>query len=226
MLPASESFSSLDKSLYLLHQKIDLHYKELCLVQDVPTRWGSAYYMVERIIILREPLSAALCAVRKGDLMPTDSEFVTLEQFIEIMKRVAQITGGEKWVTISIVRPLLHRLLDDHLLCSDQDSRLVRAMKTAMIDNLHDRYTEAALIFLNFLTFLDPRFKLPSYLKEEKTPLVKHIEQEVLDKTFVEKDERPEGSNPAKKLPGVKCLLYLIGNVGSKPSNPDSIKQR
>jgi len=85
------------------------------------------------------------------------------------MKPLAQI--DEKWVTISTVRPLLHRLLDDHLLCSDQDSRLVKAMKTAMIDNLHDRYTEAALKFLNVLTFLDPRFRLPSYVsKEEKTP--------------------------------------------------------
>ena len=106
--------------------------------------------------------------------MPTDGEFVTLEQLIEIMKPVVQITeavGGEKWVIISTVRPLLHRLLDDHLVCSDQASRLVKAMKTATIDNLHDWYTEAALMFLNVSTFLNPRFKLPSYLgNEEKTP--------------------------------------------------------
>ena len=60
--------------------------------------------MAERIMVLREPLSAALCAVWNENLMPTDGEFVTLEQFIEIMKPVAQITevvGGEKWVTIS-----------------------------------------------------------------------------------------------------------------------------
>ena len=44
------------KSMYLLHQKqIDLHYEELCLVWDVPTRWNSAYYMVEWIIILDLP---------------------------------------------------------------------------------------------------------------------------------------------------------------------------
>ena len=46
--------------------------------------------MAERIILLREPLSVALCAVRKGDLMPFDGEFVTLEQFIEIMKPVVK----------------------------------------------------------------------------------------------------------------------------------------
>ena len=35
--------------------------------------------MAERIIVMQEPLSAALCAVQKGDLLPTDSESVTLE---------------------------------------------------------------------------------------------------------------------------------------------------
>ena len=53
---------------------------------------------------MREPLSAALCAVWKGDLMPTDSEFSILEWFIEIIKPVTQITEaveGENWVTIS-----------------------------------------------------------------------------------------------------------------------------
>ena len=94
-------------------------------------------------------------------------------------------------MTISTVSLLLNILLDDHLVCSDQDSRWVKAMKTAMIDNLHDRYTEAASMFLN-VSFLDPKFKLPSYLgNEEKTPLVKHPEQEVPDnKHFCEEGER------------------------------------
>ena len=45
-------------------------------------------------------------------------------------------------------------------------------MKFAMADNLREWYTEAALMFLNVSTFLDPRFKLPSYLSdEEKNPV-------------------------------------------------------
>ena len=35
----------------------------------------------------------------------------------------------------------MHRLLDDHLVCSDQDSKLVKALKTAVINNFHERYT-------------------------------------------------------------------------------------
>ena len=67
-------------------------------------------------------------------------------------------------MTISTDRSLLRRLLDGHLVCSDRDLGLVKTMKTVMIDNLHKQYTEAALMFLNVLVFLDQRFKLPSYL--------------------------------------------------------------
>jgi len=56
---------------------------------------------------------------------------MNLPQLIETMKPIVEITEairGEKWVTISTVRPLLHGLLDDHLLCSDQDSGLMKTM--------------------------------------------------------------------------------------------------
>ena len=145
--------------------------------------------MAERIILLREPLSAALYAARKGDLMPTDGEFVTLEQFIEIMKPVVEKTeavGGEKWVTVSTIRPSLRKLLNDHLVCQSNDARLTKSMKIAMADDLHERYTEAALIFLDVSAFLDPRFKLPCYLgDDQKIPVLKHLEQEVEDNIAV-----------------------------------------
>ena len=62
--------------------------------------------MAERIILMRQPLSVTLYAIRKGDLMPSDSKFVILEEFIATMKPIVEITeaiGGEKWVMISII---------------------------------------------------------------------------------------------------------------------------
>ena len=57
-------------------------------------------------------------------------------------------------------------MLVDHLVYSDQDSKLLKTMKTSMIDNL---FTKTALVFLDVLAFVGPRFKLPSFLsKEEK----------------------------------------------------------
>ena len=178
------------KSAYLLRQKqVDLHQEQLCLIRDVQTRWNSSYYMAERIILMQQPLSATLYAIRKGDLMPSDSEFIILEEFIATMKPIVEITeaiGGEKWVTISTVRPLLHKLLEDYLNCKPLDSKLKKDMKTAMADNLAGQYVQSALMFLNISTFLDPRFKLPTFLTdEEKEPLLEYIEAEVVENTLV-----------------------------------------
>jgi len=107
------------KSSYVLKQKqIDLHTNELSLIQDVTTCWNSSYYMVERIIKLQQPLCAALIEVWKTDLIPTNTEVSTMEIFLGVLKPIVDITeaiGGEKLVTISMIKPLLHKLFSMHL---------------------------------------------------------------------------------------------------------------
>ena len=87
------------KSANLLWKKqVDLHQEQLHLIRDVQTRWNSSYYMVERIILMQQPLSATLYAIQKGDLMLSNSEFIILEEYIAIMKPIVEITkaiGGE-----------------------------------------------------------------------------------------------------------------------------------
>ena len=121
-------FNRSAKSNYLLKEKqIDLHYKQLALIQDVSTRWNSAFYMVERILSQQQPLCAALSELHKGDMMPSDAEFSTLEAFIKVMKPLVIITediGAEKWVTISVVRLVIHKLLESYLKPTSSDSRL------------------------------------------------------------------------------------------------------
>ena len=103
-------FNHSSKSSYLLKEKQrDLHHKQHNLVQDVATRWNSAYYMVQRVLEQQQPLCATLLELKKGDLMPSDSEFDTMEKYVIVMKPLVEITeaiGAEQWVTISI--PLGH----------------------------------------------------------------------------------------------------------------------
>ena len=90
-------FNHSAKSTYLLRQKqADLHHKQLSLVQDVPTRWNSAYYMVEQILAQQQPLCATLLQLRKGDLMPSESEFMTMEIFVAVMKFLVAVVSARK----------------------------------------------------------------------------------------------------------------------------------
>ena len=49
-------------------------------------------------------------------MIPCDAEFTTLEElFVKAMKPLVDITetiGPERWVNISVVHPLLHKLLE------------------------------------------------------------------------------------------------------------------
>ena len=91
-------FNRSAKSNYLLKQKqIDLHHKQLALIQDVSTRWNSAFYMVERILSQQQPLCAALLELHKGDMMPSDAEFSTLEAFVKVpLVIITEDIGAEK----------------------------------------------------------------------------------------------------------------------------------
>ena len=104
--------------------------------------------MAERILEQQQPLCAALLELKKDDLMPSEKEFSTLEHFTEFMKPMVEITeaiGGEKWVTISAIRPVLHKLLEIHLQPSPSDSHAVKQMKEVIRKDLKDRYTSETL---------------------------------------------------------------------------------
>ena len=164
-------FNRSAKSSYLLQQKqADLHHKKLALIQDVTTRWNSAFYMAERILSQQQPLCATLLELHKGDMMPSDSEFTTLELFVKVMKPLVEITeaiGAEKWVTISVIRPVIHKLLEVYFKSKSGDSRLETTMKEAMHSNFQQRYRGSTLMLLNKAAFLDPRFKSLPFLSDE-----------------------------------------------------------
>lgn len=108
--------------------------------------------------------------------MPSDFESAAVPDFLAVMKSLVQITealGGEEWITITMVWPLLHKLLTVHLQCSLLELQLCKSMKKAMFDNLSNHYTGPILNLLTKACFLDPRLKLPAFLlQNEKDYLI------------------------------------------------------
>ena len=180
-------FNRSSKSTYLFKQKqISLQHKQLSLVQDVSTRWNSAYYMAERLLSQQQPLCATLLELHRGDLMPSDTEFKTLELFVKVMEPLVEITesiGAQKWVTISAVRPVLYKLLEVYFRPKEGEriTQLEKTMKTVMRANLADRYKGSVLKLLNKAAFLDPRFKALSFLPDDdRLDVIASIEAETV----------------------------------------------
>ena len=54
--------------------------------------------MICRVIGQQQPLCAALLELKKSDLMPSDTEFLTMETYVEVMKplvAIAEAMGAE-----------------------------------------------------------------------------------------------------------------------------------
>ena len=163
-------FNHSPKATYVLKQKQQLlQNSDLTLIQDVSTRWNSAYHMVERFIKLQQPVCAALIEFQRQDLMPQDNEVSTLEVYRAVMEPLAEITdsnGGEKHITFSAVRPLIYKLYNSYLKVNTSDASVGKEMKTVMSTKLLQYYNSETLGILNITALLDPSFKSLSFLEE------------------------------------------------------------
>ena len=226
-------FNHSSKAVYVLKQKQeDLHHPNKNLIQDVSTRWNSSYYMVSRVIEQQQPLCAALLELKRTDLMPSDEEFSSMEVYIDVMKPLVSITeaiGAQKWVTISTIRPLLHKLLQLHLVETSTDSRLVKKIKTEMLADLQVRYTGELLLLLSKAAFLDPRLKSLAFLssseKEKVTTAVQDEAIHLADLGPVESTvgDSGESSQPpaAKKAKGEHQLFEILDDIINPKSTED-----
>ena len=225
-------FHHSSKSSYLLKTKQeDLHHPTHSLIGDVVTRWNSTFYMIECVLEQQQPFCAALLALKKGDLMPSDTEFAVMETYVQVMKPLVTITeaiGAQKWVTISTVRPLLHKLLNITLTEKDDDTQQQKAMKSAMRMNLQNRCTGELVLLLSKAAFLDPRMKNLAYLSErQRKELIKVINDEAEAEAIIEAeskievlDSEKDGCNdkdlsppPSKKSKEEHKLLEFLGDI-------------
>ena len=129
-----ELFSrSWKKTRDLREKQVQLGLPEHKLMGDVVTRWGSTYNMVSRIVEQQQAICAVLAEDRKDwHRMPSESEFTTLESLVEVLKPLSIFTDalfGEKHVTVSALRPLIHYLLTNLLHVEPGSNGLVNEMK-------------------------------------------------------------------------------------------------
>ena len=182
------------------------------LVQDVATRWNSTFDMLERVYEQRAPICAALVEENRMELLPRDDDFTVVESLLEVLKpfkHITEVMSGEKYTTVSSVKPLLHHLLNVALDIEAKDSAAIKAMKQAMTANLGERYSSPQSDeLLGIACFLDPRFKampFESHSKRgaihtaERAQLVKLLAVDIADQPSEQPVAEAEEPTPAKK---------------------------
>jgi len=151
--------------------------------QDVVTRWNSSLIMIERLIDIKNPLSATMSSLPRAPNYLNACEWEIILDCIHILKPLEIMTAelsGENYVTISSIIPLIRDL--QHIIKSVQiKTSIGEAFKNTLIDVVNRRlgHLEKNMIVAK-ATFLDPRFKKNAFgLLENANNVQKLISDEL-----------------------------------------------
>ena len=153
------------------------------------TRRGSTLSMIDRIVKQQEAIRMVLASDRKSShLIPTWQDFDVLDSMLAVLsplRKMTDLLSGEKFVTVSIVKPLLNHLYSEILVEKEGETNLTLEMKSRIKAKLEECYETAEIDdFLSLCSFLDPRFKLSVLTKEEEVKrevIIRDIEKQMLE---------------------------------------------
>ncbi|XP_035984201.1 zinc finger BED domain-containing protein 1-like isoform X1 [Fundulus heteroclitus] len=147
------------------------------LITETPTRWGSRQQMIQRFLEQEKALSQVLLADKKArNLVPSWQDMMVLESMNKALGPLFEFIdalSGEKYVTVSFLKPVLHLFNNEILSQKDGDTELSKAIKEGILKYLNEKYDDCTTNnLLDMATFVDPRFKT-AYMKEERVEFIK-----------------------------------------------------
>jgi len=112
----------------------------------------------------------AMYSQEKEKVQRSLDEDEVAEELLAILKPfndTTEVVGGERYPTLSIVLPILCKLLHVTLKATNDDTHLAKEIKRVIRADLELRYQDKETETLSRIaTYLDPRFKSLSFLDE------------------------------------------------------------
>ncbi|KAI1899344.1 hypothetical protein AGOR_G00060820 [Albula goreensis] len=151
---------------------------------DRVTCWVSTLAMLQRLKEQQFVIASVLVEDSNNHhLMLEATEWSMVDGLVELLqpfRLVADMMISCRYPTISMVKPLLHMLLNTTLKVKDADLKEVSMAKEVIAKVLSSTYQQTPEIdmFLNVATFIDPRYK--------KLPFLSPIERSQVESRVVE----------------------------------------
>ncbi|XP_060888126.1 dehydrogenase/reductase SDR family member on chromosome X isoform X1 [Labrus mixtus] len=191
-----------EPALYLLRDKQRRHGLAQCaLITDRGRSWLTTLAMLQRLKEQQVAVTATLVESSSSHHSSVDSRhWSLLDGLIGVLqpfKVVADMMSSCRYPTISMVRPVLHMLLNTTLKVKEGDLKEISMTKEVIAKVLSGTYSQNSQLsqeistFLNVATFLDPRYKkLPFLSAQDRTKVENNIIEEakaVLEKQIAER---------------------------------------
>ncbi|CAH1104399.1 unnamed protein product [Psylliodes chrysocephalus] len=135
---------------------------KLKLIQSVPTRWNSTFYMIERYLMLYKYLVPILLNTPKSPPITDSNEIEALKEILLVLKPIEAVSkeiSGEQYITSSKIIPLVNCLkqqLNNVSPKTEQGKNILELTKNEILKRFG---SVESVKLLACSTFLDPRFK-------------------------------------------------------------------
>ncbi|CAH1111733.1 unnamed protein product [Psylliodes chrysocephalus] len=203
--------------------------KPLQLLQDVPTRWNSTLYMIQRIITTNNPLNRTLLNLRNAPSPFTIDEFSLLkdiEKCLECFEEATKQVSGSNYITVSLIIPLtlgIFKHLTDCIanLNTEEGKQLFLKLTQSVRQRLFSYETRSVT---RIFALLDPRFKKEGFRNPDNAvQATNYLEQEMgqLLKAS-EKEQNSEQDSPKSTSPKNRLLSFIGQRVEEKSTNISS----
>ena len=171
----------------------------LKLIQSVPTRWNSTFYMLERFLNLSDTVSTILLKFPNSPRMLTAAELQTAKEITSILKPLESVTkevSGDTYITGSMVIPL-QNCMEKQLTELVPFTDIGQQLKQETLVEISKRFGGIeGNSLLSISTLLDPRFKKLHF----KNPL--RLSQNIAKIKHLIKESTPnEGKETQETLP-------------------------
>ncbi|XP_030610097.1 zinc finger BED domain-containing protein 1 [Archocentrus centrarchus] len=175
-----------ESAMNILREKQKQHGLPQCtLITDRGRSWLATLAMLQRLKEQQVAVSTTLIESSSSHHFSfSGSEWALLEGLIEVLqpfKVVANMFTSCRYPTISMVRPVLHMLLNTTLKIKEGDLKEISMTKEVISKVLSTTYSQNSQLsqeistFLNVATFLDPRYKKLPFLSTQERSKVESI---------------------------------------------------
>lgn len=153
------------------------------LLQEVPTRWNSTFYMLERFLCLKQIVNDIVHRHISAPNMVSAKEVQDISDVIDLLRPVEAATKelcAQKYITTSRVIPMVS-ILQKNIKEFQPKQEMGLQLKSAIIVQCDKRFCSVeSCSLLGMATILDPRFK-KVYFKDTValSKMLKYISNEI-----------------------------------------------